>query len=83
MAEKRQSKKVLVQEHQCKSDAVKIQEVEKYGEVGPRPGHLGELGGMQQDRPRGDDQGQHNDVIVGKLEVFLVYQVGKKIGKEK
>ena len=83
MAEKRQTEKVLVQEHQRKADAVKIQEVEKYGEVGPRPGHLGELGGMQEDRPGRDDQGQHNDVIVGKLKVFLVYQVGEKIGKEK
>ena len=87
MAEQGQSENMFIEKHQCKTDETKIQEIKKDGSIGPCPGDLGEIGCLKQNDPGGNDQQQHDNIILREIKIFPVKKVcniiGKKIGNDR
>ena len=82
MAEGCKPENVFVQKHQGKSNRAEIQKIKKDGTIGSCSRNLRKVQGLKQYDPGGDYQHQHDDIILGELEIFPVNEVGKKKSKE-
>ena len=75
---------MFIEKHQRKTDETEIQEIKKNGGIGPSPGDLREIGCLKQNDPGGNNQQQHDIIILCEIEIFPVKKVcniiGEKIG---
>jgi len=84
MAEQGEPEYMFIKKHQRKTDETEIQEIKKNGGIGPCPGDLREIRGLEQNDPGGNDQQKHDNIILREIEIFPVKKVcniiGEKIG---
>src|SRR3972149_7518801 len=74
---------MFVKEQEGEPYKTEIQKVNKDRHMRPVTGYMGKIRCVQQYCPGGNNQQQHDHIFPREFKVVGIYQVGKKIGKEK